>query len=210
MRLNERTALSKLQDYYARHRSLPSRSAMALILGATEERLLAALARLVSQGFLRRNPDDATEYEPMRAFFGGPLAMSVPAGAASLPFDEAIDQVDWRQIEQLGVKVKNPSRTLMIRVKGDSMIDAQINSGDLAIVEVDKEAFVGDIVVAWVDGGWTLKRLVRDEAGEGFALKPENAAYPLIRPQGELKILGVMVGLVRQIDAPSADEASAA
>jgi len=200
MRLNERTALNKLQDYYARHRSLPSRSAMTLLFGASDEKILATLARWVSQGVLKRDEDQIGEYQPTSEFFAGSLAMSIPAGAAERPFDEAFDRVDWRQIEQMGIKVKNPSRTMVIRVKGDSMINAQINSGDLVIVEIGKEAFVNDIVVALVDGEWTLKRLIRE--GDSFALKPENDAYPIIHADGELKIHGVMIGLARPMETP--------
>ena len=55
----------------------------------------------------------------------------------------------------------------------------------------------GDIVVAIVDGQFTLKRLDL-ERGQ-FVLKPENKAYPVIRPEGTLEIFGVMVGLVRKL-----------
>jgi repressor LexA len=82
-------------------------------------------------------------------------------------------------------------------VKGDSMIDAGIFEGDLVVVEKRPAAKKGDIVVAIVDNQFTLKRL--DLEGGRFVLKPENKAYPVIRPEGALEIFGVMVGLVRKL-----------
>ncbi|QNM96467.1 LexA family protein [Chitinimonas koreensis] len=85
---------------------------------------------------------------------------------------------------------------MLIPIKGDSMIDAGIHPGDLAVVERRAAANVGDIVVAIVDDEFTLKTLAR-EAGQ-FVLQPANPAYPVIRPRGALEIFGVMVGLVRK------------
>ena len=55
----------------------------------------------------------------------------------------------------------------------------------------------GDIVIAIVDGQFTLKRLDLEQGS--FVLRPENKAYPVIRPEGMLEIFGVMVGLVRKL-----------
>jgi repressor LexA len=76
------------------------------------------------------------------------------------------------------------------------MIDAGIFEGDLVVVEKQSTARRGDIVIAIVDNQFTLKRLDL-ERGQ-FILRPENKAYPVIRPEGALEIFGVMVGLVRK------------
>jgi SOS-response transcriptional repressor LexA len=93
--------------------------------------------------------------------------------------------------------IERPSQTVLVRVKGDSMIDAGIFEGDLVVVEKRAAAQKGDIVVAIVDNQFTLKRL--DLESGRFVLKPENKAYPVIRPEGALEIFGVMVGLVRKL-----------
>ena len=67
----------------------------------------------------------------------------------------------------------------------------------LVVVEKRPAAKRGDIVVAIVDNQYTLKRL--DVESGRFVLKPENKAYPIIRPEGTLEIFGVMVGLVRKL-----------
>jgi repressor LexA len=92
--------------------------------------------------------------------------------------------------------VRQPSKTVMITVKGESMIDAGINDGDVAVVERGIAAKSGDFVVAIVDDEFTLKEL-GSERGQ-FVLKPHNKAFPVIRPKGTLEIFGVLVGLVRR------------
>jgi len=76
------------------------------------------------------------------------------------------------------------------------MVDAGIHDGDVAVVEKRNLANTGDIVVAIVDGEFTLKTL--DKERGKFILRPQNPAYPVIRPQGSLEIFGVLVGLVRK------------
>jgi repressor LexA len=92
--------------------------------------------------------------------------------------------------------VRQPSRTIMVPVKGDSMIDAGIHDGDLVVVERAKAAQAGNFVIAIVDDEFTLKELIFEKGK--FALKPHNPAYPIIRPQGQLEIYGVVTGLVRR------------
>ena len=76
------------------------------------------------------------------------------------------------------------------------MIDAGINDGDVAVVERDLTAKIGDFVVAIVDNEFTLKEL-GSERGQ-FVLKPHNKAFQVIRPKGQLEIYGVLVGIIRR------------
>jgi DNA polymerase V len=72
--------------------------------------------------------------------------------------------------------VKHPASTYYLRVEGDSMIGAGITSGDIVVVDKSLEARSGDIVVAAVDGEFTLKRLKKQSNGDVW-LMPENPAY---------------------------------
>lgn len=93
--------------------------------------------------------------------------------------------------------VDTPSRTILVPVRGESMKGAGIFDGDLAVVERERRANPGDIVAALVDGEVTLKMLAK-RVGETVLL-PANPDYPVIKPEGSLEILGVMVGLVRKL-----------
>ena len=189
---NDRSYLGSLQDYYSRHRALPSYASIGQLLGLKSKSSVAAMvARLKLAGFIDSTPD--RRLAPTKRFFERALATtSVQAGIPDPINDESADAltIDDYLIER-------PSHTVLVRVKGDSMIDAGILEGDLIVVEKTVTAKRGDIVVAIVDSQFTLKRL--DIERGRFVLKPENKAYPVIRPEGTLEIFGVMVGLVRKL-----------
>lgn len=90
-------------------------------------------------------------------------------------------------------------RTYMLRVRGDSMIEAHICDGDYILVHPAPEARNGEIVVAMIEGDVTLKRFYRRD---GYVeLKPENSdmASILVHPEaGDIRILGKLQGVVRR------------
>ena len=115
----------------------------------------------------------------------------VPAGFPS-PADDFIEHpLDLN--EQL---IRHPAATFFVRVEGDSMIDAGIQDGDVAVLERTGVAREGDIVAAYVDGRLTLKKLARISGT--FVLVPCNKMYPVIRPEHTLEIYAILVGLVRK------------
>lgn len=123
-----------------------------------------------------------------------PLVGSVAAGALT----EALADID----EHICVdpSLVRGEGCFALRVKGDSMIEAQIVSGDLAIVRPQATAENGDIVVAMLDGEATLKRFFRD--GGAIRLQPENAKLqPIIfHPgDGDIRILGKVTGIIRSL-----------
>jgi len=127
---------------------------------------------------------------PGDRFFERPMSEAVQAGSPN-PVYDAVPDI----LEIDSYLVRNPSRTVLIHVKGDSMVDAGIHAGDTIIVEKRGTAGVGDIVVAIVDNEFTLKRLAREK--NRFVLRPENKLYPVIRPKGDSEIFGVVVGMFR-------------
>lgn len=91
--------------------------------------------------------------------------------------------------------------TFFLRVKGDSMIDAAIREGDLALIRPQQLARDRDIVVALVDGEATLKRFYQEQ--EQIRLQPENQNYdPIIIREGgsDIAIVGKVVGIYRSLD----------
>ena len=92
--------------------------------------------------------------------------------------------------------IKKPYSTFSVTVVGDSMIDAGICEGDIVVVEKGEHVKDGDIVVANVDGEFTLK-YYRSRKGKIY-LEPANSNYPIIEPQNELTIVGLVSGLVRK------------
>lgn len=187
---NDANYLAKLQDYYADYGVLPPYSTIMSLVGFKSKSPVAALvARLKLQGFLESTPDK--RLKPGRRFFERPVYDSVRAGFPSPAGDAHHDTLTIDEY-----LVSHPSSTVLVTVKGDSMIDAGILPGDTVVVEKRAMANAGDMVIAIVDNEFTLKTLGR-EKGE-FVLIPANPAYPVIRPRGELEIFGVVVGQFRK------------
>ncbi|MDP1536761.1 MAG: LexA family transcriptional regulator [Burkholderiales bacterium] len=184
--------LGQLRDYYAENRRIPSFQRLADLLGFASKAAASKLMdRLAKAGFVERTPD-GDAWMPATRFFERHLAdIAVRAGAP--------DMIEGTQGQLFLVDqylVRQPSRTVMVPVKGDSMIDAGIHDGDIVVVERTKGAKAGDFVVAIVDDEFTLKELGLEKGK--FILKPHNPAYPIIRPKGQLEIFGVVAGLVRR------------
>ena len=92
--------------------------------------------------------------------------------------------------------VRHPETSFLLSVTGDSMIDAGIREKDLVIVEKNKEPKNGDIILAEVDGNWTMKYFCRK--GKVVTLEAANSKYPPIIPQTDLRIAGVITAIVRK------------
>lgn len=98
-------------------------------------------------------------------------------------------------IDAASVGVSKGQRAFALKVRGDSMIGAGINDGDLVILE-HREPNPGVVVAALIDGETTLKRYLH-QAGRPY-LRAENPLYPDLIPARELIIQGVMVALIRK------------
>ncbi|BCS87122.1 LexA family protein [Pseudodesulfovibrio sediminis] len=103
-----------------------------------------------------------------------PLAgEAVPAGFPS-PADEYLE----RPLDLNEYVAPRPEATFFVRVSGDSMIGAGIHHDDILVVDRSQQAVPGNIVIAFVDGEFTVKRLIRD--GTELALAPENPDFSTI------------------------------
>ena len=157
----------------------------------------AHLAKLEAAGHIKRDPtkpramlvrapdaEAAAHARPSVAAL--PLIGSVAAGAPALAEQ---DVEDW---------VTSPFEgDFVLRVKGDSMIEAGILEGDLVVVRSAQTASDGEIVVAQIGEEATVKRLKRVDGR--VHLMPENAAYEPIVPDEEVTLAGVVVGVLRKI-----------
>jgi DNA polymerase V len=118
----------------------------------------------------------------------------VPAG---IP-EDADDHVE-RTTDLNSLLLKNLKDTFLLRVAGDSMMDAGIYEHDILTVDRSLEARNGQIVVALVDGRATVKTFRTDR--KGITLTPENKRYKPIRilTQNDFQILGVVTNVIRKM-----------
>ena len=77
--------------------------------------------------------------------------------------------------------VRHPSSTFYARCVGDSMKDSGIDDGDLLIIDKSLDPGEGDIVVAYIDGEFTLKRIHLDTTNDCLLLIPSNPVYQPIK-----------------------------
>ena len=119
--------------------------------------------------------------------FSDPVHCGFPSPAA--------DYVEQR-IDLNELLIHHPSSTYFVKAAGDSMIDAGSSDGDLLVVDSSRTAVHGDIVIAAVDGEFTVKRL---QLRPNIQLNPMNSAYSPIRIKSEdvLDIFGVVTFIVK-------------
>ena len=118
---------------------------------------------------------------------------SIPCG----PPDEREAQVE--EYMPLSVSVFGTGSFYVLRASGDSMINADIDNGDLIVIKEQKTANIGDIVVAMTDDGKnTLKRLEYDKEAQSYYLHPENPAYEDIYIT-EFRVQGVASHVIKAL-----------
>lgn len=120
---------------------------------------------------------------------GAQPMMSYVGVSAAGPYMQAIEDMQWQAVGDVDMPLD-----MLVRVRGDSMIGADINDGDLVVVRKAREFKNGDIVLARYDGETTIKRLVHDN-GRVY-LKPENPKYKNIPIYPETRLLGRVVSII--------------
>jgi SOS-response transcriptional repressor LexA len=92
--------------------------------------------------------------------------------------------------------VPRPLSSFILHVSGDSMTGAGIMPGDLVIVEKGRVPKNGDIVIAEIDGDWTMKYFNKDKGH--ITLEAANPSYPSFSPRMELRLIGIVTACVRK------------
>ncbi len=151
---------------------------------------------LVDKGYLKRERRNASrDIEVVGAAGSGlvsiPLLGTVAAGR---PIEALAEHEELRVPEEWLGK----GRTYALKVRGDSMIDEQIRSGDTVVVEARETARNGETVIALVDGeSVTVKQYFRE--GALIRLQPANPAVPVMRfPEERVAVQGVVIGVLRR------------
>lgn len=196
---HQRTVLNYIGEFQRKRGYSPSLADLALAFGVRSKNAIAKVVNVLARDrfiekdpkgrikILEREEKEATLHLPLTLPLFGPIA----AGFAA-PVEEQAEEI----VSLEEYLVKDRSRTFLLRVKGDSMINAGIQEGDLVIVERGKEPRVNDIVVGILDGEFTLKRLKRDKGK--YYLQAENPEYPDMYALEELQTAGVVRSVIRR------------
>lgn len=159
------------------------------------------LSKLEEKGYIRRDAtkpraievldnDPSSSLAYNKEVVNIPLVGSVTAGAPVL----AVENIE--DILPFPLDFINNSNAFILKVKGDSMIDAGILNGDYIIVSQQSTATNGDIVVALIEDEATVKRFYKEE--DHIRLQPENNLMESIIVK-DVAIIGKVIGLYRKV-----------
>jgi SOS regulatory protein LexA len=176
--------------FFRDNRRMPSFAEMVDLLGVGSKSVVNFwINKLVEAEILEK--DDKGHLIFTKRSFAIPLVGSVQAGFPS-PEEESLCDI----ISMDEYLVARPESSFLLQVSGDSMVGEGIMAGDLVVVEKGREPKSGDIVIAEVDGEWTMKYFKRE--GKQVILEAANPKYPIIRPRTELRLGGVVTAVIRK------------
>ena len=199
---NDQAHLRRLRDLYASMGCLPSYSRMASFLGFKAKNAAFKLTqRLIATGYLTKCPGG--RLAPGTRFFTLELSEDeVRAGFGAE--GNATGLVQAQTLDQL--LVARPSKTVFVKLRGESMVKAGILNGDIAVVETSLQATNGDMVIAEIDGSFTVKEL-RVSAGGRACLVQHGVDTRVVHPKETLNVIGVVRGIVRSFRPPPVSKA---
>ncbi|MDQ2933260.1 MAG: transcriptional repressor LexA, partial [bacterium] len=162
---------------------------MTLVGFKSKNAVYKLINKLIGEGVLDK--DSSGRLIPNRLVGEIPMLGLVEAGFPTTAEETVLDTMSLDDY-----LINDKDKTYLLEVKGDSMIEAGIQEGDLVVAERKSEPKDGDIVIAEVDGGWTMKYFKKK--GTTIFLRPANKNYKDIYPEQDLKIAAVVTGVVRK------------
>lgn len=138
---------------------------------------------------MSREAIPASVATPVLPLFASPVHAGFPS-----PADDFIEQ----QLNLHDLLVTRPAATYFLRVVGDSMRDAGIVPGDVLVVDRSLPALHGDIVIASLDGEFTVKRLEKNGGRVRLLAENEHYAPIVMHPENELQIWGVVTYVIHK------------
>jgi len=126
------------------------------------------------------------------------LVQTVGMATAGIPMEATQLIGEWQSLPAIeGQNFERMDEVFLVRVSGDSMINAGINNNDAVLVQTRKEFYSGDIVLAEINNQVTIKRFISEDKPPYVYLKPENPAYKNIRFTEEMQMQGKIIGVLK-------------
>jgi SOS regulatory protein LexA len=189
-KVDVKVKVGRLRMFWRKENRLPGYEEMLEIFGYKSKNAVhGLLRRLAELGYIRKTGRKIAPTDKLTGTIR--LLGTVQAGFPSPAEEELVDVLSLDEY-----LVNRPDATFMLTVSGDSMIEAGIHPGDIVLVEKGCTPANGDIVIAQVDGEWTMKYYIKDR--DTVRLEPANRKYETIVPKQSLIIGGVVKSLVRK------------
>jgi len=181
---------TKLETFYGKNKRMPTYSEMMELFSfKSKNAVFKIVNKLIEAGIVAK--DHLGRLVPTKSFGEVPMLGFVTAGFPATVEEELADTVNLDDL-----LVKNKASTYMLEVDGDSMIDAHIEKGDMVLVEKTNQAKNMEIVIAEVDGEFTMKYFRKD--GNKTWLEPANKNYKPIYPTQNLNVIAVLKAVIRK------------
>ena len=183
----------KLIDFHASKKRMPTYSEMMELFGFKSKNAVYRLVqKFIDAGVVTK--DAMGRLVPTNIFNEVPILGSVKAG-----FPSATEELVEETINLNDFLIQKRDKTYLIEVDGDSMIDAHIADGDMVIAERTNIARDGQIVIANVDGEFTMKYFRQDPKNHNKVwLEPANKDFNNIYPENGMEIVAVVKGVIRK------------
>ena len=177
--------------FYKRNHRLPTYEELTHVFDVKSKNSVHSyIQKFIDDGLVAKS--ETGKLIPTKRLYGLRVLGTIQAGFPTSSEEEARAEV----ISLDEMLVRNPDTAYVLTVEGDSMIDAGIMKGDMVIVDRSKHPKSGDVVVAEVDRGWTLKFFI--QKGSHAFLRAANRKYKDIYPQEELRVGGVVTSVIRK------------
>ena len=182
----------EMARFYRDNQRMPSFSELQKLWGyKTKSAVNYKLEQMIDAGLVRKDKTGRLLPHKMEEEEGLKLLGLVEAGFPSPAEEELLDVLSFDEY-----LTPNKESSYILKVKGDSMIDAGIREGDMVIVERRASYKVGQIVIASVDGEYTMKYYRKN--GDKVYLEPANERYKPIYPKESFRIEAVVTAVVRK------------
>ena len=185
-----KSVAQKIADFYRSRHRMPTYEEMLALLAVRSKSVVHFwMNKLLKEGILEKDKFGHLTF--INPLVGVPLAGDVSAGFPSPAEEELRDVISFDDY-----LITKQAKSFLLKVDGDSMIGAGIMPGDLVLVERGREPKTGDIVIAEVDGAWTMKYF--HKKGKEVYLEAANPKYPRITPLSDMRLGGVITAVVRK------------
>jgi repressor LexA len=190
-RLDLQQKVQQLRSFYQLEGRAPSFSEMQHLFGyASKNAVYGPLRQLVDRGYMKRTTNGRVAFTS-KIISRIPALGAIQAGFPSPAEEELLDTISLDEF-----LVRRPDATYILTVSGDSMQDAGIQPGDMVLVEKGGSPKLNDIVIAQIDGEWTMKYYGKDK--DGIYLDPANTHYKRIRPVRDFQVGGIVRAVIRK------------
>ncbi len=183
---------NKIISFYQRFKRMPGYAEIMQLTGFKSKNAVYKLInKLVDAGVLSK--DAKGRLTPLVLFDEVPFLGLVEAGIPTMAEQSILDTIDIDSY-----LIPHKEKTFILEVKGMSMIDEGIKPGDYVIVERKNNPREGEIVIAEVDGEWTMKYYKIDKKNGLPYLLPANKDFDPIYPTESLNVAAVVKGVIRK------------